>query len=51
MKTFSIWYFDLRCNVRFLLRHGDCVIITLTNCTGNLKIRNSYSTKKYMRAI
>ena len=30
MKTFSIWYFDLRCNVRFLLRHGDCVIITLT---------------------
>ena len=40
-KTFSILAFDLRSNAGFLLRHGGCVIITLTICTGNLKIRKS----------
>ena len=40
-KTFSILAFDLRSNAGFLLRHGRCVIITLTICTGNPKIRKS----------
>ena len=45
MKTFSIqafrFPFDLRNNAGFLLKHGGCIIITLTTCIGNLKIRNS----------
>ena len=38
--------FDLHSNGRFLLRHGGCVVIALTTCIGNLKIRKSAFCKE-----